>query len=277
MLYQKLLAGNKPYFISERTETLDGFEEHCHPEVELTYCLEGSCDNICDGKRYTLHAGDLLIIPPMAAHAFPASPSPFHCIVVELGPSLMGEYFDAFISRNTTCRHCRREDFSEISVFGALASLLEETAALNRSNEDFSELFIRGNLYRASALLLQLLHSTGTAGNPVKKSLEIKNVDNALKAIYIRYYEPLDIESVSAECGYSKSNFCKIFKNITGDTFHNTLNRHRVEIACMLLREGSRSVEDIAQDTGFADMKSFCRVFKRHMGESAGEYRKRFR
>ncbi len=277
MLYQKLLAGNKPYFISERTEDDIPFGEHCHPEVELTYCVEGTCDNICDGRRYTLRAGDLLVIPPMAAHAFPASATAFHCIVVELGPTLLGDHFDLFIRLNNSCRLFRQEEFAEISAYASLAALLEETAALQRSDEDFSELFIHGNLYRAGARLLQLLHSSASAGNPDKRNLELKNVDNALKAIYIRYYEPLDIESISAECGYSKSNFCKIFKNVTGDTFHNTLNRHRVEIACMLLREGSRSVEDIAQETGFADMKSFCRVFKRHMGESAGEYRKRYR
>jgi AraC-like DNA-binding protein len=102
----------------------------------------------------------------------------------------------------------------------------------------------------------------------------VKKIDIALEAIYNRYNEPLDVESISALCGYSKSNFCKIFKNVTGDTFHNALNLRRVEIACLLLRDSNDTVEDIARDTGFLDSKSFCRVFKNVTNQTAGQYRK---
>ena len=104
---------------------------------------------------------------------------------------------------------------------------------------------------------------------------DIRKIDKALEQIYTSYYEPLSVEQVSASCGYSKSNFCKIFKSITGDTFHNTLNRHRVEIACDLLLSGELTVEAVAAKTGFADSKSFCRVFKRITGKTAMQYRKR--
>ena len=110
-----------------------------------------------------------------------------------------------------------------------------------------------------------------------KKLTDVKKIDQALETIYNRYFEPLNVEDISAFCGYSKSNFCKIFKNITGDTFHNTLNRHRIEVACMLLRETNDTVEKFAQETGFSDAKSFCRVFKKLMGKNAGEYRKRIK
>ncbi|MBQ8249989.1 MAG: helix-turn-helix transcriptional regulator [Clostridia bacterium] len=105
----------------------------------------------------------------------------------------------------------------------------------------------------------------------------IVKIEKAIEIIYNRYSEPLDIESVSAECGYSKSSFCKIFKEITGETFHSVLNRHRIEIACMHLKNSNASVEEIALNAGFSDLKSFCRVFKKITGESSGSYRKRNR
>ena len=71
-------------------------------------------------------------------------------------------------------------------------------------------------------------------------------------------------------------NFCKIFKTITGDTFHSILNRHRIEIACLRLKIAGEPVERIAAEVGFADAKSFCRVFKAQMGISPGAYRKQF-
>ena len=123
-------------------------------------------------------------------------------------------------------------------------------------------------------LLLQLQEGSEASQQKNRRLHDIKKIDKALETIYNSYFMPLNIESVSASCGYSKSNFCKIFKNITGNTFHDTLNRHRIEIACTLLGETNDSIEKIAQETGFADAKSFCRVFRKIMGKSAGEYRK---
>ena len=99
-------------------------------------------------------------------------------------------------------------------------------------------------------------------------------IDKALEMLITEYSKPLTIESVSKKCGYSKSNFCKMFKIITGNTFHNTLNTRRVEIACTLLLNTDSNIEEIALTVGFPDSKSFCRVFKKIMSESPGNYRK---
>ena len=112
----------------------------------------------------------------------------------------------------------------------------------------------------------------------VTKDLQnVQKIEKSLDIIYNRFDEQLDLETVSKLCGYSKSNFCKIFKTITGDTFHNILNRHRVDIACLKLKESTASIEEIALSVGFADTKSFCRVFKSVTGFSSGEYRKKHR
>ena len=65
----------------------------------------------------------------------------------------------------------------------------------------------------------------------------------------------------------------RIFKHIVGETFHSALNRRRVENACCYLGETAIPVSDIAGLVGFADAKSFCRVFKSITGKSPGQYR----
>ena len=67
---------------------------------------------------------------------------------------------------------------------------------------------------------------------------------------------------------------CKIFKNITGETFHNVLNSHRIKNACTLLKSTDFSIEEIATRVGFNGSKSFCRIFKDIKGVSPGSYRK---
>ena len=52
------------------------------------------------------------------------------------------------------------------------------------------------------------------------------------------------------------------------------LNRHRIDVACLKLKEQNTNIEDIALSVGFNDSKSFCRVFKKLLGKNAGEYKK---
>ena len=272
MLYQKLLMGNKPYYVS--VGKASAFEAHRHPEIELRYCMDGSHDIICEKKRYSLSAGDFAVIGPMAAHEFPKNNVVSQQVTIELGYTLLGTYFETFTAQKADCRIYQKCAFQHTAFYSQMVKLLEETAALYCSDSAFRELSIKGNLYKISALILQMSSSSRTADMQSKKLTDVKKIDQALDIIYNRYHEALDIEEVSASCGYSKSNFCKIFKAITGNTFHNTLNQHRVEIACMLLRETNDTIEKIALETGFADAKSFCRVFKNFMGKNAGEYRK---
>ena len=272
MLYQKLLMGNKPYFLSFGKAL--AFETHRHPEIELSYCAEGKYDMICEKKQYFLSSGDFAVIGPMAAHEFPQNNLACQRMTIELGYTLLGTYFETFTAHYSGCQIFKKSDLQHTAAYRQLIALMEETAALHRSDSSFSELSIKGNLYKISALLLQMSCSSQAANIQSKKLTDVKKIDQALETIYNRYFEPLNVEDISAFCGYSKSNFCKIFKNITGDTFHNTLNRHRIEVACMLLRETNDTVEKIAQETGFSDAKSFCRVFKKLMGKNAGEYRK---
>lgn len=263
MLYQKMLIGNKPYFVG-----LSGaapYEVHRHPEIEISYCISGGYDIICDGIRYTLNEGDYAVIAPMAAHEIPGCERECKKLTVEVGRLLLGESVTAF---DGFCCILHKSG-------GELLSLFNETAALCSRTDNVSELKIRGNLYKICADILNTLNPPCSMQS--KKTADIRKIDLALEKIYNNYFEQLSVSSVSAFCGYSKSNFCKIFKNVTGDTFHNTLNRHRVEVACILLRESDLAVDEIARDTGFADSKSFCRVFKSVMGVTAGEYRRNIR
>ena len=265
MLYQKMLIGDKPYFVG-----LSGavpFEAHRHPEIEISFCTEGEYDIICDRRRYTLRAGDYAVVAPMAAHEIPKNSHACRKLTIEVGRAMLGECSEQFGAEICTVSTSR----------GELLSLFNETAALCGSHESVSELMIKGNIYKICAHILQGSAVKKTISPQDKKTADIKKIERALEKIYNNYFEQLSVSSVSAFCGYSKSNFCKIFKNVTGDTFHNTLNRHRVEVACILLRESDLAVDEIARDTGFADSKSFCRVFKSVMGVTAGEYRRNIR
>jgi AraC-like DNA-binding protein len=272
ILYQKLLMGNEPYFIS--VNKAHGFEAHRHSEAEISYCIDGSYDIICENKRYTLSVGDVAVVAPMATHEFPKGHEASQRMTLELGYSLIGSYFEGFSTIDGGCIVFRHGDPAANENYDKLKNILDETAKILLTPSDFGKLTVKGNLYCAAATLLDMIQRSFDAPRGSKSASDIQKVDRALEMIYSRYFEPLTVEEIGGICGYSKSNFCKIFKRITGDTFHNTLVRHRIKMACTLLTQTDLSVERIAAETGFADSKSFCRVFKRILGYTAGEYRK---
>lgn len=99
-------------------------------------------------------------------------------------------------------------------------------------------------------------------------------VQQAISIIHENYHQLLTLEEVADRCGYSKSNFCRIFKDTVGNTFHATLNQHRIDVALLHLKESRLSIQDVAQQVGFADARQFCSIFKKIMHVSPGQYRK---
>lgn len=274
MLYQKLLTEHNAYllFFSEARD----YALHCHPELEISCCLQGSYTIAVNSKHFCLHEGDMVIVNAMAPHEFfQNNDTPAQRLTIELGPSFLGEHF-SFITNldfDVTMYQLKENSLSD-SKDAELLRLLDSTAMLQKNRTDFSELALRGNLYHISSILLEKLqktHGTSAAGTTTQ---DILRIEKALRFIYDNYQHAITLDVVCQLCGYSKSHFCRTFKSIVGDTFHNVLNRHRIKIACLHLKESRSPIESIAVAVGFADAKSFCRVFKKRMGVSPVAYRK---
>ena len=115
MLYQKLLIGKDPYFVAVDEAKI--FEKHRHPEVELSYCSKGSYTVAIENQYYTLHQGDFIIISPMATHEFPIQGDlGSQRVIINLGPALLGNYFEYFINKKSSCMICnfKKTDENEI-------------------------------------------------------------------------------------------------------------------------------------------------------------------
>lgn len=270
MLYQKLLSGEYPYKV--RAGSIDGFQKHRHPEIEIAYCLDGSYDIVINNTCYNLKKGDLAIIGSMVAHEYLPNEKNY-MLVIEVGPVFLSGYFNAFVNtvfeQPVITVHPDKEE--------SLYNLLKETNDLVNNPIDFSELTIKGNLYKICASILRAFEKSEDAEQTVSAIKSIVNIDKALELIYKNYKTELTVEYAAEMCGYSKSNFCKIFKKITGDTFHNVLNNYRIKMACQFLKETTDSVESIATEVGFSDAKTLCRVFKVVTGQTTGAYRRNLR
>ncbi len=96
---------------------------------------------------------------------------------------------------------------------------------------------------------------------------------NAVKYIEENYMEKLKLSDVADHVYVSQWHLSKILNQHVEKSFSDILNHARIEKAKELLREPSLRIGDIAEKAGFLDMAHFSRVFKKHTGVSANEFR----
>ena len=111
--------------------------------------------------------------------------------------------------------------------------------------------------------------------NAIKKMTPAQetHVNLAIRYIQEHYKEPIDVDSVCAEIGFSKYYFCKIFKKQQGKTIHQYLTDYRIKTAKELLAYSKLSVNTIATQVGFKNSLTFIRAFERTVNMTPSEYR----
>jgi AraC-like DNA-binding protein len=87
------------------------------------------------------------------------------------------------------------------------------------------------------------------------------------------YAEPLDLDAMAREAGYSRFHFARGFARTYGETPRAYLTRRRIERAKTLLRTANLSVTEICLVVGFSSVGSFSARFRALVGQSPSEYR----
>lgn len=272
MLYQNILSEDSPY--QARVGKLDVFGVHRHADIEINYCVSGSFETVINDKKYIVAEGEMILISPMVAHSFPHHEDRNKKVLtIIVGISLLKKFFSYFSKAPKDVYLISK--INESDIHEKLYSHLTETVEFCQQKDARNDLLICGNLYKICSYLIDVIIAAGDYTNAVNKEMtKVANIEKAMEMIYFDYASPLTIEDVAVATGYAKSNFCKIFRSVTGDTFHNVLNRKRVESACGLLQESNMSVSEIATSVGFGETKTFCRVFRTITSYTPGQYRK---
>ena len=87
------------------------------------------------------------------------------------------------------------------------------------------------------------------------------------------YAEPLDLDAMAREAGYSRFHFARAFAAAYGETPRVYLTRRRIERAKTLLRTANLSVTEICFLVSFSSLGSFSTRFRELVGRSPSEYR----
>lgn len=94
--------------------------------------------------------------------------------------------------------------------------------------------------------------------------------------VHSEYKKPLSLKELSGLYFINEKYLGRLFLSETGMTFHEYLNKIRVERARSLLETSDLPILDIAFECGFASVSYFNRVFKGCFSMTPTEYRREF-
>lgn len=111
----------------------------------------------------------------------------------------------------------------------------------------------------------------------LKEKIEEKDPVTSFVQQYVNEHleQDISLDLVADKLNISRSYLSTYFKEKTGESFSEYLNRVRISKAKEMLSEVDLKINDISARLGYQSVNSFIRMFKRYAGVTPGEYRKR--
>jgi AraC family transcriptional regulator len=192
-------------------------------------------------------------------------------ILCALDPRLVGEVGDD-LGAPSTVEFRATASLRDDSLQGIVKLLAAEADSQGASGKLYAD-------HLAHALALRFRQLSGGVRGP-KPSQSGKMPTRILQRVLDRMTADLatnlDLHTIAAESGYSRTHFLRTFRASTGYSPHQWLTHLRIEEAKTLLQKASNPLIDVALDCGFSSHGHFSNTFRRIVGVTPREYRRNY-
>lgn len=265
---------------------------HRHEYYEVMMVNKGSCRHFFHGVSTLMIPGDVTLIPGHEAHGYElrGEISLYNCQFFpdKLDRQVISALTDAELN-------LYEKNSAEVSVWEDLLTKRERMHAesfpnytVNNSKQGILHLSPAEHTY----LFSLVKHTMDDAGSPLLKQkymevilLELKRaiqnqyrkylvcttenqkmIAKVLAEIEENLTEPFDIAGMARRYAFSPNHFRKIFKDITGLTPVQYINRLRMTQACECMERQGMSIKEASEYVGIYDLNYFSRMFKKVIG-----------
>lgn len=240
---------------------------HFHMMPEFFFQFSGSTEfNFIDGL-FTLHAGEMLLMPRRVAHSEKAlnQPGSFCNFILMLHQGDLSGHFA--ISRDGSpapCRPCPElQGFSFSLVMDIVESLLQAEKAST----------LTGRALQQGALLSLLGRLASFSHTTVAEMVDSK-VAQCRQLVQVQLVNhDLNVNRLAEWLNCAPSYLSHRFHQETGQTLSSYITALRIEYAERLLMSTTLTIQEIAWTCGFVNPAYFSRVFRQTCGMSARNYR----
>ena len=100
-------------------------------------------------------------------------------------------------------------------------------------------------------------------------------LDDIIYYIDHNFQTNIKLETIAPLFGYNSAYLGKIFNKTVGESFNSYVDHVRINYSKELLLQNKLKVYEIAEQVGYKNVDYFHKKFKKYVGESPAEYRKK--
>jgi AraC-like DNA-binding protein len=255
-------------------------KDHYHDFCELVLVLSGRGMHVLEGESFPVAAGNVFMVQGRQVHSFRDREGlvlvnimydplrlplpvgllrrlPGYSALFMLEPSFRSVH--RFLSR----LHLDRNDL------GAAEALAERIELESKHAQPGHEAVLLGLLMELMVFL-----SRRYGESDVRESRALLEMGKLISTLEQRFNEPWTLAQMTRIARVSRTNLLRVFRQATGKSPIDYLIGLRIEAAKRLLRQNSRSMTEIALETGFGDSNYFARQFRLVTGRTPTEFRR---
>lgn len=248
---------------------------HFHNLLEIGYCHYGDGDLVIEDDTYRFDAGMISCIPANYLHVTRSDAnvrafweyiyiSP-EDIVRQWGKSTQE-------TRQIMDAVGRKSFFVKVEECPAIAALIRAIFVEMQHRSAHYRECVRGMAY---ALLFEIARFNDMGEEQsAGKSISLQ-LGSAIEYVDKNYPNNFKISDLANECHMSETHFRRIFQEKMNMTPVEYVNFVRVRKACELIDKTDISMEDVAEKVGFVTPSTFNRNFRRIIGTSPYQWKKR--
>lgn len=240
----------------------------------ISYIISGDRRTITPLCTYSYHGGNVAMSPPYVYHrTVPESGVPCESIMIKFAPDFIAPFAEA-VGQNVLEelyeeRVCYFTDDGREKIARMFVEMEEEY----RKNKPYREFILQGMLFRMfAAVWEERLPDQRPERNP---SPLTPPVVDALYYMENFYDQNPSLGEVARAVNFSEAYFSRLFREQLGMPYSEYLSRIRLRHVSGLLIHTDKSIMEIAQETGYCHGNYLCEQFKKKMGMTPSEFRKR--
>ena len=244
---------------------------HSHEFFELAYVLKGEGIHIQNDKSTKISEGDYFIVDYNTFHAYKCTDGSLiiaNCLFLPdfIDRSLKGcrnfiEVLNNYLIRfSYDFSDKKPTDFVFCDEDGTIKKLINELLSEYKEKRSGYLEFMRCDIIQ---LIIRTMRKIYFKDVNISYNNYSKYV---IKYINKNYNEHIKLTNLANTLHLSLPYLSKLFKDDTGVSFSEYLQKTRIEQSCRLLANTNKKIIEIAQLVGYNDVNFFNQIFKKQLG-----------
>ena len=242
---------------------------------EVGYILSGARKIITPDKTYDTSTGMVGITHPYIYHKTVAISEPYECILIRFTRTFVEPLIQrvgrTFVDKLNAQTMFHFSETSQEKIGHMFLEMEEEY----KKDIPYREFILQGMLFR---LLFTIYEEKLSVSNVITNSTPLTPpIMDAMVYMENNFMNNPTLEETAKVAGFSTAYFSRLFVAQMGKSYTEYLDNIKIKHAQILLTQTKKTIMEIAEETGYCHGNYLNSQFKKKVGMTPGQYRKKNR